>query len=230
MSGPDGQITKRDQRREARRQQLQREQAARKRQRERQIRQRRVRTGAIAAAGILAVLIIGLLVAHFAFGALGGSASVQQAAHGQVIDGLSCTTPSSSAHYQHTYVKIYVNGTQTNVPAGVGIVSAKNCHYPVYVLSGTPNAVAAFSGNTKYVLGHLFDLWGQPLSSTQIMGYKADASHKLTFEVTDASGHLQPYLGDPRGIELSDHTTIVALYNSSHVNPTPFTDWNHLNG
>jgi hypothetical protein len=229
MSGPDGQVTKRDQRREARRQQLRQQQTQRQRQRQQAIRQQRIRTGAIFVGILLAVVIIGLLVAHFAFGAFGtASAPVQQAANGQVIDGLACAPPSSNAHYGFSYVKLYVNGQQQEIPAGVGIVSAKNCRYPVFVPTGQPNATAALAGNQKYVLGNLFSLWGQPLSSQQVLGNKADVSHPLTYEVAEANGQLAPYTGDPRGIELRDYETIVILYNSPHVKAAPFTDWGSL--
>ncbi|MBF6590049.1 MAG: hypothetical protein IVW57_05885 [Ktedonobacterales bacterium] len=229
MSGPDGQITKRDQRREARRQELRQQQTQRQRQRTQQIRARRVRTGGLAVAVVLAVVIIGLLVATFAFGAFGGGPQpLRQAARGQVIDGLACAKPPSNARYLNAYVKLYTNGRQATVPAGIGIVSDKGCRYPLYVPSGAPNAVAALAGNHSYVLGNLFDLWGQPLSSGQVLGNKADASHKLAFEVSDAQGNLSPYTGDPRGIGISDHQTIVILYNSPSVKPTPYTNWSGI--
>jgi hypothetical protein len=225
-------MTKRDQRREARRQQLRQQQTQRKHQRQQAIRQRRLRTGAIALAIILAAVIIGLLVAHFAFGAFGPSATtsapVQQAANGQVIDGLACAAPPNNAHHGFTYVKLYVNGQQQAIPAGLGIVSAKDCRYPVYVPTGQPNAAATLTGGQKYVLGNLFSLWGQPLSNQQVLGHHADAAHPLTYEIAEEHGQLTPYTGDPRGIELRDHETIVICYNSPNVKAAPFTNWDQL--
>ncbi len=229
MTGPDGQSSKRDQRREARRQQLQRQQVERRRQRERQIRQQRLQRGGIVLAAVVAVVIIGLLVAHFAFGAFGGSGGAQQHAHGQVIDGLACTQPPKNAHYQLAEIELYVNGQRTTVPDGIGIVSSKNCRYPVYVPSGEPNAVASLAGGSQgYVLGNLFDLWGKTLSSGQVLGDKADVHHPLTFEVATAGGTLAPYTGDPRGIALGNHETVVILYNSASVKPSAYSNWGSL--
>jgi hypothetical protein len=228
MSGPDGQITKRDQRRAARQQQLQRLQGERQRQRTQAIRQQQLSRGLVVAGIVLVALILMLLVAHFAFGAFGGAATVQQAAHGQTIDGLACGQPTKNAHYQLAEIELYVNGQRAAIPAGIGIVSSKNCRYPVYVPSGEPNAVAALAGSTKYTLGNLFALWGQTLTRQQVMSDKASASHPLAYEVTDGNGQLMPYTGDPHGIELADHETIAILYNSAKVKPAPFTNWSGL--
>jgi hypothetical protein len=228
MTGPDGQSTKRDQRREARLQAQRRQQAERKRQRTQAIRQRRLQAGTVIAAALLVLLVIVLLVAHFGFGAFGASAGVQQAARGQAIDGLTCGQPPKNAHYQLAEIELYVNGQRTAVPAGIGIVSSKSCRYAVYVPSSEPNVVAALSGNTKYTLGDLFDLWGKRLTSQQVLSNTASASHPLTVLVTDGSGQLVPYTSDPHGIELADRETIAILYNSPHVKPAPFANWGSL--
>jgi hypothetical protein len=58
-----------------------------------------------------------------------------------------------------------------------------------------------------------------------MMGNKADSTHKLVFEVFDASGKLTQTTSDPRAIGVAEHETIVILYNSPNVQAKPFTDW-----
>ncbi len=67
----------------------------------------------------------------------------------------------------------------------------KTCLYPLHVHDGEPNIIHIESPIQKtYTLGNFFDIWGQPLSATQVMGNKTDSTHKLVFEVFDASGKL----------------------------------------
>jgi len=69
-----------------------------------------------------------------------------------------------------------------------------------------------------FVLGEFFDIWGQPLSSTQVLGFKADAQHSLQFFVDG-----QQYSGDPRQIPLAAHTLITIEYGPPFLPPPPFT-------
>lgn len=226
MTGPDGSTTKRDERREARRQQLQRQQTTRGRARTRAIRTRQTQRAAIIGAGVLLVLVLALLVAHFAFGAFGPSL---QRANGQTVDGMHCDATPGQKQHLHAYLAIYVNGQQTAVPTGIGIVPEKHCTYPLSVQAGQPDIVDVQSGTTQtYTLGQFFDIWGQPLSNSQVQGHTSDATHKLVFEVFDASGNLLPYTGSLRDLPLKDHETIVIRYNSPNAKPTPYTNWGSI--
>lgn len=223
MSGPGGTTTNRDRRREARRQQLQQRQTERRRARERQIRVRRVQRGGLIGAGVLLIALLVLLVAHLATASPGASAGAP------TIDGMRCEASVGGALHIHAYLAIYVNGQPQQVPAGVGIDSARNCLYPLHVHAGEPNVIHIESNTVQtYTLGEFFDVWHKPLSASQVEGYTGSASKPLTVEVTDASGHFMPYTGNSRGIPLSDHETIAILYNSPNVTPKPFTNWTTL--
>ncbi|MGE5333481.1 MAG: hypothetical protein ACM3N4_02170 [Nitrososphaerota archaeon] len=239
MSGPGGSSTKRDQRRDARRQQLQQRQLERHRARQRQIRNQRLRLGAIVGGVILVIALVAvLLVTTHQPPSPSGSVG-QQPAHGQVVDGMECTSSEQLVFHIHSYLEIYANGKPVTVPPGVGIVApagsgaaalgsdgSKTCIYPLHVHDTEPNIIHIESPIEKtYTLGNLFDLWGQPLSATQVMGNQADSTHKLVFEVFDASGKLTQVTSDPRAIAIGEHDTIVILYNSPQVQPKAFTDW-----
>ena len=73
MSGPDGSLTKRDDRRNARRAQYEARQAERRRERERKIRQMQLQRIAIIGGSIVLFLVLGFLVLHAVIGSSGGS-------------------------------------------------------------------------------------------------------------------------------------------------------------
>jgi hypothetical protein len=145
---------------------------------------------------------------------------------------MSCLGTEGTVTHIHMYLEIYVNGQQVQVPANTGIIQESNgneCFYPLHVHDGEPNIIHEESLiQATYTLGAFFDVWGQPLSKTQVMQYRADATHALVFEVFDANGKLTTYTGDPLSLPFHAHDTIVILYNSPNVKPVPFTAWNGL--
>lgn len=238
MSGPGGATTKRDNRRLTRREQYQQRQLARQRERQRQLRNQRILRGGLIGGGALVVIVAIVLLSVFVFHIDSGSGNGGHstalatfppvsgaAAEGKQIDNMQCATTQGSAQHLADYLKIYVNGQQMTVPPGVG--APGTCFYPLRVKSGAPNAIQVLSPDATrvYTLGEFFDVWGQPLSATQVGTYKADTHHKLVYEVFDANGKLSTITSDPRQIALVNHDTIVILYNSSNVHPTPYTNW-----
>ena len=242
MSGPGGSTTKRDQRRAARQQQLRERQVARERERKRQIRNQRLRLGGIIGGVVLVIALVAVLLVATHQGPSTSNQTGLHPANGQVVDGMECTTSEQLAFHIHSYLAIYVDGKQVTVPPGAGIVAPsgsggsalgsdglKTCIYPLHVHYGEPNVVHIESPVKKtYTLGMFFDVWGQKLSATQVMGNTADASRTLTFEVFDAAGKMTQVTTDPRSIALAEHETIVILYNSPDVKAQPFTGWQKL--
>lgn len=231
MSGPGGLSTKRDQRRDTRRSQLQQRQLERQRERERRIRQQRIQRGAIIGGSVLLTALLAFFVVH---AVVGGSSNPTPAhamgtytspADGSTRDGLTCLTQEGLAQHFHVYLAIYANGKQVQVTPNAGIVS-NTCLYALHVHDGEANIVHIESPTqSTFTLGQFFDIWGEPLSATQVMSYKADATHTLVYKVFDAKGALVAVTGNPVNIKLAPHETIYALYNSPNVKPVPFTGW-----
>ncbi len=154
--------------------------------------------------------------------------SSTNSASAKTIDGLSCEANEGAVTHTHAALKMYVNGQQSQIPANIGVNTASSCLYAVHT-HATNNIIHVEAPDRKtYTLGQFFDIWGQPLSRTQVADNTSDASNNLTFEVFDANGKLTPYTGDPKSLPLTDHETIVILYNSPAVQPTPFTGWNKV--
>jgi hypothetical protein len=249
MSGPDGSMTKRDNRRNTRRAQFEMRQAERRRERERKIRRQRIQRYAIIGGSIVVFLLVGFLIIHAVIGSTGTSTAPHQGpyttpASGDTRDGLGCLSAEGTVAHYHAYMEMFVDGQQVSIPAGIGIVGPQDgtfepaqatngdmiCYYPLHVHGATPDIIHVESqvANRVYNLGQFFDIWGQPLSATRIWRYKADSTHPLTFELFNASGQLSRVTGDPRNIVIQAHETIVVLYNSANVHPQPFSNWGGL--
>lgn len=197
---------------------------------------------AITGAGLaLAVLLVAPLL--FASPTYQGTGRLLLApgvpASGQVVGGLSCEPVVGTQTHYSIHLSLYANDTALAIPPGIGIVAPRQpgvvalaangkttCLYPLHVYESDNLIHVELTKAGTTTLGQFFDIWGQPLNRTQILGYQSDAGQGLTFKVFDANGNPQPYTGDPRSIPLSEHETIVVLFQSPHVLPSPFTDWN----
>jgi hypothetical protein len=238
MSGPGGTSTKRDQRRDTRRAQFQQRQLERQRERQRRLRNQRIRNGAIAASGIVIVALIAFLLIHAATsggGSTGGKAAIvtgtgtyTSPANGDTRDGMSCLGSEGTVEHIHMYLAVYVDGHQVQVPPNTGIVNNGSCFYPLHVHGdqGDENIIHEESPDTKtYTLGAFFDVWGQPLSATQVMNYKVGPGDTLKFVTIDANGKQTVVTGNPLDIKLSPHETIYILFNSPTIQPKQFTSF-----
>lgn len=102
------------------------------------------------------------------------------------VDGITCRSTMEQAvgYHVHALVHIFVNGHQERLPAGAGIAAPRfdehlstglyvsndvnGCLYWLHVHSN--DGVIHIEAPTKavFTLGQFFDIWGQPLSSTQV--------------------------------------------------------------
>lgn len=192
--------------------------------------------------GGVAIVAVVILIALTRASLRGTGSSLRlgqgKAAHGQVVDGLTCTPLRDLSNGSEAALALYVNGRAQPVPAGIGMVlppgpssqaQASNgfeqCAYPLR--TERPDGIVQMGSAPpgSFTLGQFFDLWGQPLSRTQFAGYRAGASHPLTFVVLDAQGRTTTSTGNPRKIPLLPHTTVVVLYSSAGVTPQPKKGW-----
>lgn len=146
---------------------------------------------------------------------------------GQTVDGITCGAEQLKYHI-HTHLGIFVNGQLKPVPLGVGIVGlvtqgsgaqqvggASKCYYWLHT-HAQDGVIHVESPTTKiYTLGNFFDLWGQPLSASQI----GPAKGAVTAYVNG-----KEYSGDPRSIPLSPHGLIQLEIGKPTV-PPKTVDW-----
>ncbi|MBV8445172.1 MAG: hypothetical protein JOZ92_04575 [Candidatus Dormibacteraeota bacterium] len=154
-------------------------------------------------------------------------AAVPTGVTGEAIDGIQCEAMEQVAYHIHTHLAIYSGTTREVIPEGIGIpeprteiptddgpfVQAGKCYY--WLHTHTDDGIIHIESPTQrlYTLGQFFDIWQQPLSSTEV----GPDSGTLTVYVNGAE-----YSGNPRSIPLTLHELIQIDVNSSEP-PQPFT-------
>ncbi|HEU5226876.1 MAG TPA: MFS transporter [Ktedonobacteraceae bacterium] len=162
-------------------------------------------------------------------------------ATGQPVGDMLCQATLGSAQRVSVHLTVYINDQQVGIPAGIGSVApsqpdvtalASNgrttCLYPLHVFEADNIIHVDAPTNRTYTLGEFFDIWGQPLSRTQVADYQSDVTHPLAFYAFDADGNMRNYTDNPRSIPLLEHGTIVVAYNSPHARLVPYNSWNGL--
>ncbi|HET8930357.1 MAG TPA: hypothetical protein VFN21_06845 [Acidimicrobiales bacterium] len=139
-------------------------------------------------------------------------ASPKSTVDGTPVNGITCRSSMGQDvdHHIHQHIRIFVDGEQKRIPAGVGIHgtpwtqdidggrfvnnSAKGCVY--WLHSHADDGIIHVESPSKrtFTLGDFFDVWNQPLSETQ---------------VGPAEGPVVAFLdgkriGDPRDVPLTD--------------------------
>jgi hypothetical protein len=131
------------------------------------------------------------------------------------VEGLRCSRALARRFGVH--LELFAKRLVVIVPAGIGIapplrrdgayVRGGRCSYPARTRE--PTGVIEIEDGARLTLGEFFDLWGQPLSSTRLAGFRG----RVTAFV---GGRRRP--GDPRTIPLARHAQIV-LEVDGYVRP-----------
>lgn len=141
--------------------------------------------------------------------------------HGQPVDGITCLGMEGSGLHVHTHLSLYANGKQMQIPKLVGFAvdptkPGGGCLYWIHThdASGIIHVEAPEVdpplGGSHYTLGMLFDIWGEPLSSTGIAGFNGPVTAYVNGE---------SYTGDLRDIPLMSHQQIVLEVGTPIVPP-----------
>jgi len=165
----------------------------------------------IAVAVILLVFAVGVII----YTVVNNKSTAPQSAAGIPCDSLQ----HSQVHY-HAAIQIVYQGAVHPIPSNIGIVTdstgAVTCYYWLHVHAANPNVIHIESpANQTFTLGQFFQIWGQPLSATQLLNSTVDADHKITATVNGT-----PFTGDPASIPLADRETIVLQYGPPFGTPT----------
>lgn len=157
-----------------------------------------------------------------AFAALLFAAAVAPAgaaASGAPVDGIRCDRAEGAVFHIHQHVAIFARGKAVPIPEDVGRPLLGSCLY--WIHTHTPDGLVHVESPTfrTFTLGNFFDIWGEPLSATRVAsaGVKRGELHVFV------DGHR--YAGDPRRIELSQHTDITLEAGPPYAKPVAFTDW-----
>jgi hypothetical protein len=189
----------------------------------RQQRARQTRLRFLAGAAVLAAIALVVVAVLALTGGRTTAQKVSSAATGATVDGIGCQASEQVAYHIHAHLAIYVSGSRQVVPAGIGIpgpqqvvdgfVEGGKCLYWLHTHDTTGVIHVESPAQRVYTLGQFFDIWGRPLSGTQ---------------VGHATGHVTVFLdgrrfaGNPRSIKLTPHA-VIQLDVGKVVPPQPFT-------
>jgi hypothetical protein len=125
---------------------------------------------------------------------------------GEPVGAISCTNSLDSDLNSH--LSIFRNGERLAIPAGIGITP--NCHYEIHTHDF--NGVLHLEGPApeRYTLGQFFQLWGQPLSRTNVAGL---SGLPVVVYINDG-GNVSEYSGDLADIELVNFRSITIQVGS----------------
>ncbi len=154
-------------------------------------------------------------------------ATLSAATTGAAIDGIQCQTSEQLVYHIHAHLAIYVNGAARTIPWGIGIapprsvvqtdegpyVDSGHCFYWLHTHTGDGIIHIELPSQKTYTLGQFFDIWGQPLTTSQV----GPATGKLIVYVGG-----KRFNGDPRSITLTAHE-LIQIDVGSDVPPQPFT-------
>ncbi len=158
--------------------------------------------------GIVAlVLLVGVVVATRA-----------QAA--PTIDGIQCVSSEGSVTHTHQHLDIYNAGQPVPVPQGVGINDATGCLFALHTHSPDGVIHVESPSQDQNTLGQFFDIWGQPLSQTQVAAVTTRHGQSVRAYVNG-----RPYAGDPRAIPLTPHALITLEVGPPWAPPTTRFSW-----
>jgi hypothetical protein len=161
-----------------------------------------VRVEAVLAAALVAVPIPTPIGAAPRYHPPATSSRVEQALP---VRGLRC---SAGERRFGVHVELFAKRLVVIVPAGIGIapplrrdgayVRGGRCSYPLRTRE--PTGVVEVVRGATLTLGHLFDVWGQPLTRTRLAGFHGAVSAFVAG---------RRWRGDPRAIPLVRHGQIV---------------------
>lgn len=122
--------------------------------------------------------------------------------------------------HTHQHLAIRNHGRPVAVPDDVGRPLIGQCFY--WIHTHTPDGIIHIEAPNfrSFTLGNFFDVWGQPLSRTNVAGAKLKPGERVMVWVGG-----KPYAGDPRRIELVEHLDVTIDVGPPYAKPKPFTAW-----
>jgi hypothetical protein len=110
------------------------------------------------------------------------------------------------------HLEIFARQRVVVIPAGIGVappfvregayVRGGRCSYPVRTLE--PTGLIEVANGERSSLGEFFRLWGQPLSSRRVAGFRSPRGERVLAFVDG-----RRWTGDPRAIPLDRHAVLV---------------------
>ncbi len=143
-----------------------------------------------------------------------------EAPTGAPVDGIRCDSMEGAVFHIHQHLALFDHGKRVGVPADIGIPAAGNCLYWLHTHTDDGIIHVESPKFRTFTLGQFFDVWGQPLTPTNVASAKVKKGQVRAY----VNGML--YKDNPRAIELVEHADIVLEAGPPYHVPPLFHDWN----
>jgi hypothetical protein len=126
------------------------------------------------------------------------------------VDGMGCRSRPTLAGAAH--VELFAANHVVILPAGIGIAPPLQRHGP-HVLAGRcayalrtldPTGLVLMGSRSAYTLGELFAVWGQPLSRSEVAGFRARSRADVSVFIDGTA-----WRGNPAGAPLAPHSQVT---------------------
>jgi hypothetical protein len=139
---------------------------------------------------------------------------------GAPVDGIHCDSMEGAVFHIHQHLAILNHGKPLGVPADIGIPVVGSCLYWLHTHTDDGIIHVESPVMRTFTLGQFFDIWGEPLTATNVAGAKAQKGQVRAY----VNGML--YKDNPRSIELLEHSDIVLEVGPPYHTPAKFNTWN----
>jgi hypothetical protein len=136
---------------------------------------------------------------------------------GATVDDILCSPNMSVVYHVHAHLAIFKDGQSLALPSSIGIPAP--CIYEMHTHDQTGIIHLETPSLKSFTLGKFFDVWGQPLSATNVAGITGD----VVVYIND-NGDVRRYMGDVRAIELTSLRSIT-LQIGTPVSTLPIYTW-----
>jgi len=149
-----------------------------------------------------------------------GAASAAVSA-GQPIDGIRCEQMEGSVLHIHQHLAVLDHGKPVRIPEDIGRPIVGQCFY--WIHTHTPDGLIHIEAPSfhTFTLGNFFDIWGEPLTKTNVAGAKPKKNEPVVVWVDGQRSNA-----DPRKLELTQHLDVTIEVGPPYSKPAPFTAWN----
>ena len=132
---------------------------------------------------------------------------------GADVDGLPCTPTMLTDYHVHAHVSIFLNGDQLILPQEIGIPRTASgtdaCYYTLHTHDESGEVHVEAGAQGTYTLGQLFDIWGQPLDTTNANIGGVTGLPIAIYLFDEGDTQVTQFTGDPKTIELKAHRQIT---------------------
>lgn len=137
---------------------------------------------------------------------------------GADVDGVTCVPGMAVNYHVHAHLAIVNNGQWLALPQQIGIPA--NCDYEMHTHDRTGIIHIEAPSAKAFTLGQFFDIWGQPLTSTNVAG----VTGAVVAYIND-NGDVRRYMGDPRNIPLISHRDITLQIGTPAMSTLATYSW-----